>query len=81
MGSFKGSDPIEAGYLLDPRELMGETMPSFFFRVQVSPESQAELAEVSAPDLLAALEALSSWRPGIHRVELEGVWAGPPGHA
>ncbi|MFQ5656721.1 MAG: hypothetical protein ACE5G5_04215 [Candidatus Methylomirabilales bacterium] len=81
MGSAKGSDPNGEGYLLDPRGLMGEWMPSFFFSVQLTPESQTELAEVSAPDLLAALEALSVWCPGVHRVELEGVWTNPPGHA
>lgn len=76
MDSVRGDE-----YYLDPRELRPEMFPSFFFRVQVTPESQAELAEVSAPDLQTALEALSTWCPGIHRLELEGVWANPPGHA
>ena len=78
MGTVDGGD---AGCLPDPRGLTGETLPSFYFRVQVTPESQAELAEVSAPDLQTALEALCSWCPGIHRLELEGMWANPPGHA
>lgn len=56
-------------------------MPSFFFRLQETPESAAELAEVSAPDLVTAVEALAAWRPGLHRLELEGVWIHPPGHA
>ena len=60
---------------------MGESMPSFFFRLQETPESAAELAEVSAPDLLSALEALAAWRPGLHRLQLEGIWIHPPGHA
>ncbi len=81
MGSVKGGDLGEAGYVLDPSGAREEATPSFFFRIQVTPESESELTEVSAPDLLAALAALDAWCPGIHRLELEGVWANPPGHA
>ncbi len=76
MGSVKGAE-----HHWDPREPMGEMMPSFFFRVQATPESEVELAEVSAPDLHTALEALVDWLPGLHRLELEGIWTHPPGHA
>lgn len=76
MGSVKGAENH-----WDLRGPMDESMPSFFFRLQETPESAAELAEVSAPDLVTAVEALAAWRPGLHRLELEGVWIHPPGHA
>lgn len=81
MGSVGGSDPMQGGFFLDPRGPSEETTPSFFFRIQLTPESEAELAEVSAPDLVTALEALDTWCPGVHRLELEGIWMNPPGHA
>ncbi|MFQ5839886.1 MAG: hypothetical protein ACE5HK_04115 [Candidatus Methylomirabilales bacterium] len=81
MASGKDRDLLEAGYLWDPNEPWDETMPSFFFRVQVTPESEAELAEVSAPDLFTAFETLALWCPELHRLDLEGVWTHPPGHA
>ena len=76
MGSVKVAE-----YQWDPMGPRVETMPSYFFRVQETPESEAELAEVSAPDLHTALEALAAWCPGLHKLELEGIWTHPPGHA
>ena len=76
MGSVKGAE-----HHWDLRGPMGDSMPSFFFRFQETPESEAELAEVCAPDLHTALEAVAAWRPGLHRIELEGIWIHPPGHA
>jgi hypothetical protein len=76
MASAKGAD-----YHWNLPGPMGEPMSSFFFRFQETPESEAELAEVSAPDLHTAVEALAAWRPGLHRLELQGIWVHPPGHA
>ena len=50
-------------------------MPTFIFRVKVTPASEAELKEVAAPDFLRAVQTLAAWRPGIHIVKLEGVFS------
>lgn len=49
-------------------------MPIFLFRVKFTPESEAELKEVAAPDFTKAVQALAAWRPGIHILKLEGVY-------
>ncbi len=56
-------------------------MPIFVFRVKVTPESEAELKEVAAPDFTKAVQTLSAWRPGIHILKFEGVFAGIPAYA
>lgn len=56
-------------------------MPLYFIWVQETPDSEAELKEVSAPDFLRAVQALAAWRPGINILKLEGVWADSPAHA
>lgn len=56
-------------------------MPMFFFSVRPDESAAVELVEVSAPDFLKAVQTLAAWRPGIHILKLEGVWASPPGHA
>lgn len=61
--------------------MVQETMPMFLFMVQVTPDSEAELTEVSAPDFLKAVQTLAAWCPGIHILKLEGVCTHPPGHA
>jgi hypothetical protein len=59
----------------------GKPMTIFLFRVKVTPESEAELKEVAAPDFTKAVQTLAAWRPGIHILKLEGVCAGTPAHA
>ena len=56
-------------------------MPVFFFSVRGDAGSETELVEVSAPDLVKAVQTLAAWRPGIHILKLEGVCTSPPGHA
>ncbi len=50
-------------------------MPIFVFRVKVTPQSEAELKEVAAPDFTKAVQTLAAWRPGIHILKFEGVFA------
>lgn len=56
-------------------------MPIFLFRVKVTPESEAELKEVAAPDFTKAIQTLAAWRPGVHILKFEGVFAHTPAHA
>lgn len=56
-------------------------MPIFLFRVKVTAESEAELKEVAAPDFTKAVQTLAAWRPGIHILKFEGVFAHTPAHA
>ncbi|MCH7895386.1 MAG: hypothetical protein ACE10F_07775 [Candidatus Methylomirabilales bacterium] len=58
-----------------------EAMPMFFFSVRETSDSEMELIEVDAPDLMDALQTLAGWCPEIHIVRLEGVSAGSPGYA
>lgn len=56
-------------------------MPFYFFLVQATPDGTVELKEVTAPDIIRAVQALAAWRPGINILKLEGVWADRPAHA
>ena len=58
-----------------------ETMPIFVFKVQVDPAAEPELKEVAAPDFVQAVQILAAWRPGIHILKLEGVFADYAAHA
>lgn len=56
-------------------------MPTFYFTVQLSPNVEPELREVSAPDFLKAVQTLAAWCPGIHIIKLEGVCTKAAGNA
>lgn len=56
-------------------------MPIFVFRVKVTPGAETELKEVAAPDFTRAIQTLAAWRPGIHVLKLEGIYAHVPAHA
>lgn len=56
-------------------------MPIFIFKVKVGPTAEAEIKEVAAPDFLLAVQTLAAWRPGIHIVKFEGVFAEYSAHA
>lgn len=56
-------------------------MPIFIFSIMVDPATEVEIKEVAAPDFLLAVHTLASWRPGIHIVKFEGVFAEYFAHA
>jgi hypothetical protein len=56
-------------------------MPIFVFSVKVTPDSEAELKEVAAPDFTRAVQTLAAWRPGIHILKFEGVFTQSLAHA
>lgn len=58
-----------------------KAMSIFLFRVKITPTSEAELKEVSAPDFVKAVQTLAAWRPGIHILKLEGVFTNLSAHA